>query len=570
MVVVNAIASALVLLGIIFYVYIYPKKRINLFVLLIIVSILPIISIFRNGDYESGDFNIHIYRTMSFYDSLKEGIFMPSWAAELNATYGYPLFIFNYPLPYYLLSFIHFLGLGFITSMKLFLAFNLILSGIFMYLFSKDLFKNSKSCFIASVFYIFTPYHLIDLHFKVVIGEILAFTLLPLIFFFVQRFYVKRNFIFLLLAAAFFAFLVMTHAVIAFFAAPIMLAYIIFLNKDHFKNGLIQSVFVFTIAGIISLYVWLAPFIFNQYTFIQRTHLNTVYFPIIKELLYSPYRWGFLFQGPNGQIPFLVGYTQIFVLIMTLILLVLKKMPNKNSTDQKFWLITSITIIFLITPYSKFLWEHFSFVKAAGSHRLLLLLTFTISILSGFLSVAFAKKKFLINMLIIITIGYTILNWGQRRVIPEINDNILRANLWKSTSEGEAHFYANTKWVDVKHPWFSKLPKGNIEIIKGKGEIKTLNRTSTKHTYIVSAKTPLNLTENTLYFPGWKAKSNGNDIALTPNYLGVTTLTVPKGLQLLELTYNDISFYKISKIISALGFLVVLIFMKLTKRSYRP
>lgn len=122
MVFVNAIASLLVLTGVIIYRYIFPKKKVNLFILLLAISMLPIISIFRTGTYESGDFNIHVYRAMAFYDSLEDGQFMPSWAGELNATYGYQLFIFNYSLPYYITSFFHFLGLSFITSMKLFLA----------------------------------------------------------------------------------------------------------------------------------------------------------------------------------------------------------------------------------------------------------------------------------------------------------------------------------------------------------------------------------------------------------------------------------------------------------------
>lgn len=561
MIFINKIASAFIVSGIIFYTYVYPKKRINLFLLLILISILPIISIFRDGAYESGDFNIHIYRTMAFYDSLREGNIMPSWAKDLNATYGYPLFIFNYPLPYYILSFIHFLGFGFIASMKLFLAFNIILSGIFMYLFSRNLFKNSLAAFSSSIFYIFTPYHLIDIHFKVAIGEILAFTILPLIFFFIQKFYIKRDFIFLLWAGTSLALIIMAHALIAFFAVGMVLMYIIFLtSKNNFKDLLFYCAWIFIIPATISLYVWLAPFIFNPYLYIQKVPMTTVYFPQIFELLYSPWRGGFLFQGPVGQISFLIGYTQVFIVVISLILFISKKIPKKYLNDQRFWLIISFVILFLITPYSKFLWEHFSFVKAAGSHRLLLLLIFCISILAGYFILIFVKRKVLLHMLIIATIGYTILNWGHRRVIPEINDNILKANLWKSTSEGEGHFYANSKWVNIKHPWFSERPKKNLEILKGEGGIKHLKRTSTKHTYLLSAKTPLSLVENTLYFPGWEAKSNNNILSLSPNSSGVITLNVPKGRQILTLTYNDLPLYKLSKIISFAGGLAILVY----------
>src|SRR5216683_8054468 len=97
LVLVSLCASLLLIAGLLIYRFVFPKKNINLFILLIFISLLPLISLLRPGDYESGDFNIHIYRIMSFYDSLREGHFLPSWAPELNATYGYPLFIFNYP-----------------------------------------------------------------------------------------------------------------------------------------------------------------------------------------------------------------------------------------------------------------------------------------------------------------------------------------------------------------------------------------------------------------------------------------------------------------------------------------
>ncbi|MEK7533740.1 MAG: 6-pyruvoyl-tetrahydropterin synthase-related protein [Patescibacteria group bacterium] len=561
MIVVNIASSLILISGLLIYKFIFPKQKINLFFLLILISILPIISIFRNGDYESGDFNIHIYRSMAFYDSLIDRNIMPSWAKDLNATYGYPLFIFNYPLPYYLLSFLHFLGLGFIESMKIFLALNIILSGIFMYIFSQKLLKNSLAAFTASIFYIFTPYHLIDIHFKIAIGEILAFTILPLIFFFIQKYYEKKDFTFLLWAGTFLSLLIMSHAIIGFFAISIIAPYIFFLNKHRAKNGLMQNIYVFMITTILSLYIWLAPFIFNSYLYIQKAPVTTVYFPQVFELFYSPWRAGFLFQGPIGQISFLIGYTQIFVVIASFILFFLKKTAKKYLNDQRFWLIISFIILFLISPYSKFLWENFSFVKAAGSHRLLLLLTFSIAILAGFLSLILVKRNVLVYVLIVATIGYTILNWGHRRVIPEINDSILKANLWKSTSEGEGHFYANSKWIDIKHPWFSKRPKSNIEIIKGEGEIKNLIRASTKHIYSVSAKTPLLLQENTLYFPGWKAFVNEKVIPLKPSDKGIIHLSAPQGLYELKVVYEDIPIYKLLKFVSLLSLVGVSIFI---------
>src|SRR5579859_1781808 len=110
MVAVNVIASSLILVGLIIYRFLYPKKPINLFVLLILISLLPVISIFRPGVYESGDLSYHITEEMVFYKSLSEGNIVPVWGGDMNATYGLPLFMFLYPLPYYFMSFFHVIG----------------------------------------------------------------------------------------------------------------------------------------------------------------------------------------------------------------------------------------------------------------------------------------------------------------------------------------------------------------------------------------------------------------------------------------------------------------------------
>src|SRR3989344_8199289 len=198
MIVVNIVSSIVFLGGLLVYKYIFPKKKINLFFLLIILSLLPLISLLRAGAYESGDFNIHVRRTIEFYDLLKEGILMPTWAGNFNGTFGYPIFGFNYTLPYYLTSFVHILGFSFISSMKILIGLCFILSGIFMYVFSKNLFKNDLAAFSVSVLYLFNPYHLIITHFKIPIGEILAYSLIPLVFYFINKYLNKKQIIFII------------------------------------------------------------------------------------------------------------------------------------------------------------------------------------------------------------------------------------------------------------------------------------------------------------------------------------------------------------------------------------
>jgi len=566
MVFVNVITSLLVLAGTIIYRYVYPKKKINLFILLLIISILPVISIFRTGTYESGDFNIHIYRIMSFFDSLMEGHPMPSWAGELNATYGNPIFIFNYSLPYYVVSFFHIIGINFIDSLKLYLGSTLYFSGIFMYLWIKDLTNNKIAAFTSAIFYVFNPYHLIDVHFRATPGESTIFLLAPLLFLFITKYSNTKKIIYLISIILFTDLLFLAHPLLAGVFLVLAVLYILFIN--FLKKDIKTLIFSFSslfLGCIASIYAWISFIIFSPYMF-NSTKLPVIgditFYPFSK-LLIAPWRYGFLFQGPKGELAQIIGYTQIFVLASSIFLLVFGKIKKKLRIHFLLWVIICILTIFMASPASNFFWRYFpetgSMLNLFG--RLSLALSFITSIIAGYFAIYLIindKHETFLFILIFITIGYTILNWGHRRVIPQINDSVLRQNVWKSTlTEGVTAYFLNNKWADINNFWFSEIPNKHLQLISGKADIKELKRTSVKHDYIVNAKTPIVVKENTLFFPGWSIKSNNKNINIFPGKRGIINAKLPKGFQKIEVIYNDIQLYKLSKIISLISFLLI-------------
>lgn len=566
MVFVNLIASCLVLLGIIIYKFVYPKKKINLFILLLFISILPIISTFRAGDYESGDFNIHIYRIMSFYDSLKEGILMPSWAAELNATYGNPLFIFNYSLPYYFISLFHFIGISFIESMKLYLGLTLYLSGIFMYMWAKEILGNKLAAFASAIFYIFSPYHLIDVHFRATLGESTIFTIIPLLFYFIAKYFKEKKVASIIPVILFTGLLFLAHPLLASVFFAVETIYILF-NSVLIKN---IKLFIFGTAALIigifsTAYTWFAFLLYSPYMYkeiIPVTQPVPLFYPF-NQIFYSPWRHGLLFQGPNGELALIIGYAQMFVLVVSVIMILAKKVPKKILAHYIFWIILWLFLIFLMHPTSRILWKHiYTFGGMLTLYgRLSLATSFCTSIIAGYFILTLLNiktRRIYIYILLTITIGSTILNWGHRRVIPEINDAVLRKNVWKSTATEGPSYFANTKWADKRGFWFDKRPLNSLDILEGKGVIKQIERTSTKHLYLISAETTILIRENTLYFPGWSLKSNGKKLDIYPDRKGVINAKLPKGLQYIEVFYQDLPLYKLFKKIFIVWSLIVM------------
>lgn len=567
MVVVNIIASALLFTSLLMYRFFYPKRKINLFFLLIAISLLPLLSLLRKGDYESGDFNIHVYRIMSFYDSLKEGQLIPSWAGELNATYGNPLFIFNYSLPYYGVSFFHFIGFSFITSMKIYLGLMYFISGIFMYTWIKKLTNDNFAAFIAGIFYLFSPYHLVDFHFRATLGEMTVFAIAPLVFLFVTKFIQKNKLHWLVLISLSTILLSLGHPLLAIPVIGMLTLFSMLLSQQYNKpQRFFLSIGALFIGSLASLHLWIPFIIFAPYMYPHPSG-QLIYYSF-SQLFYSPWMYGLLFQGPHGELSLIIGYAQIIVVLISIILLIKKKIPANIWIYYIFWIVMFLLFLFLMSPQSKFIWNYFPiFWMYLPYGRLLLPTAICTSVITAYFSLVYFKKhRILLFILVLFTIGSTILNWGHRRVIPAIDDRVLRNSVWKSTAaEGPTAYFLNNKWADINNFWFSELSRQHLEILKGKAHVKELIRTSIRHTYIINAETPITLKENTLYFPGWFLTSNEKLIPIYPGKRGVIHANLPQGLQYIELKYEDLPVYKILKIIS-IGMFVVLLFSLLINR----
>lgn len=576
---INSIASLVLITGIIIFRYIYPKKKLNFFYLLIFLSLLPLVNIFRSGVYESGDFVLHIYRAISFYQAVHDGQIIPSWAGELNGGYGYPLFIFQYYLPNYIISFFHFLGFSFILSMKLFLSFSYILSGMFFFLWFKHISKNSFAAFTGSIFYLFAPYHLIDQNFRVDAGEIIAFAVIPLFLLSIDKLFVEQRVKHIVFVGLSISVLFLSHPGITLFTAILSIPYVVLLlsiKKTHRIKIILFLLVAVLIGSVLSSFVWLAFLTYTQYTHIEVVigpGTGPVTFTNLQNLLYAPWRFGLLFQGHQGDFNPIIGYTQLVVLITACIFILRNKTIRKNRIYILFWFCVCLVLVFLITPYSNFIWSTFPFLAYLQfSYRLSFLVVLAVSAIAGFLSMQM-KKKYTIFILII-TIVYTILNWGNRGILTTIDDSWIIRNLPKSTTQGEGFQAAVPKWWHIyilKNFWPKDTMTKPVEILSGTGQIKQIFRNSVTHKYIVHAKSELLVKENTFYFPGWNVIIDGKGVPIdyqNKKYSGWIVFTIPRGIHGIQVQYADLPYFALAKKISIFCYISIFIYLFFSLFSY--
>jgi len=568
MILINLVLSTILALGLIFYRYVL-KGKINLFYLLTIIAFLPIVSIFRTGIYESGDLAIHAERLISFYDSFFNNSLIPKWTPEFNAGYGEPYFLFSYFLPYLTGSIFHLIGFSYLNSIKLLLSISYLSSGLTMYLWvKKEL--NKRSGFVAAIFYLFMPYHLVDMHFRVTAAENLSFVFLPLILLGIKNVIEKYEKKWFIVLAISFGLLILSHQAITVMFFPLMIGYAFFtwfIQKNREIKHLVRC-FLSILLGILIVSFYWMPIVFLAKFTQEDLYPAAIAFPGLAELLYSPWRYGLLFQGHKGELSYLIGYTQLFVLLTSLYFVFIKKLNSKLRKSNLFFLTVSLIIVFMILPISEPLWT-IPFLKYSQySTRLLVPLALCISILSGVVVKKINNKWFVIAICTI-TIAYTMLNWGNRRTLPELKDNYLKQQfiLQSNSTLGPT----SPIWATSNDCLIKTDPRVNIEITKGKGEIAERLRTPILHKYYVYAQSQIKVRENTLFFPGWTVIASDKQIPI--NYMnkkcpGVINFVLEKGEYDLSVKFADSPIVAFSKWLSLLAFFVIFMYMFSPKNKF--
>lgn len=570
MVLVSLIASIILIIGLFIYTKVFPKKKVPPLVLIILISLLPIISIFRNGAYESGDLTIHVSFAMPFFEALKTGHWVPVWNEYVLQGYGYPLYLFTYPLPYYFTALFHLLGFSFINSIKILLAASYIVSGIGMYLFVKEELRNTKAAFVSAIFYLFAPYHLVDMHFRVAFGETFAFLFLPFCFFAIKKLSTRLSTGWMLVTALFFALLILSHQAISLIAFVFLFAHaiLLYIRSNQKKRFAIIVLLTFLLSFLLSSFYWLPLIIEARFT--RLFSQGTISFPKFQEFIFSPWRLGFLYQGSHGELSFIVGHMHLLAILFSPVIFFMKKVKKlrtivsfgviKPNTKHLYYfsLLSFFLLFFLAQEISKPIWTHVFLLRGFQfSYRLLVFLVFFSSIIAGIVT-SKIKTKTIVYFVVFLTISVTILNWGNRRAIPSLTDSVIKSSLLESLAKVG---YGTTLWTNTDT---LKPKKSNIELLKGSAYIQEVQRISTKHDYLIRVDSEsAAFKENTLYFPNWKVYANNKPLSFNhqdSKYPGLMVFNLTKGVHKVEVLFFDTKLRIISRIISFSAMTIVIFY----------
>lgn len=491
-------------------------------VAIFVISLFALKDLWGPKFYTSHDGQSHLARLYEFDRILKEGQFPPRWAGQFSGTRGYPVFIFAYPLPYWLAEGFHFAGFNLAESVKLVIVFSYFTSALGMYFLARELFKNSWAAFVSSILWSWAPYRFVKIFVTASLGEAVGFAFVPLVFLFVFRFSkksTKKNFVALVFALAG---LILSHLITLVIFFPLWFLFSFWLvSYSKKKKRIIKRwlVAILLAVGICSFYlipaVWEAAY--TYYTEIVSANYDQ--FVSFKKLLYSP--WGYGAPGFGNDLTLRIGIAQWLAVFLSIFLIIKctpvyyiyfiikKKNKRKNLSLIIILLFNFFLSIFLMLEISKPIWVLFSpLQKVDTPWRFLALSVFTAAFLSGWLIANLKERKFLIfaSMMLLILAFY-----GNRNHL-RINDTIDYPDNYFKT-----YYWVGSGWNEYIPRWARKKPyqlppEQKVEINQGDCRVEKLLQKSNLISFNLACRQKSEILIHNYYYPGWRLFVDGREL----------------------------------------------------------
>ncbi len=516
----------------------------------------------RPGIFSMHDF--HVFRLFE-YDKCVSDLQLPCrWAPDGAFEYGQPLFNFYTQTPYIFGEFFRLIGFSVLDSTKIVFAMSLIISALFMFVLSKQLWKNNLAAIASALVYTYAPYRAVDVWVRGALPEALAFVFFPLIIYFFNDFVLRKSTKSLILFSVSFAGLILTHNLSALMFAPFLAVWGgYFLTKE--KAWRLISKFALAgilIFGLTAFYI--LPVIFeSQFITLGKTAGGYYdfhnHFVSLKQLLISRY-WGYgaSVWGDDDRMSLAIGLVQWILPTLILIYLILKRILTKNLSFLILFLLGWL-MLFLAHQKSVFLWEiipGFKFIQFPW--RFLSPAVFIFSLSLGAIFISINKRIQLILVSVVISLAIL------------LNTNYFKEDIWQDFND-QSFFSGNNYQIQISSAlsdfwpiYGNSVPSSkafqNPVIIQGSGSAKLVEKKSNNVSYymdIKSAKAEIQMP--IVYFPGWEARSLKGSVKIYPSGdLGLITANVSPMDQELKLVFKDTNIRMIGNIISLLGIVVIL------------
>lgn len=535
------------------------KKDFLYLMCIVAFSIMGMKALFHPGLFTAHDIWHQVVRFYYYSQAVHDGQWPPYWIGQLAKGFGYPLFFFSYHLPWIIGILLLNIGFNFSDTIKALFFLSFMGSGITMYFLVNALLKSRLSAILSSILYLWLPYHFLIIFVSASMGIAFVFTFLPLVFLGIHLIKEGSRYGLPILAVAISG-IILSHIMHLIFLLPIIIIFLLWELRNTQKRitFLINCFLAVIFASLISSFYLLPAAYYSRYT---RVHQETGFYELYRrnfinfnQLIYS--KWGFspiVNNAKDGEISFQLGIAQWISVVTLFLLLILRKLSKPYFSLSLYLLLGFITSIICMLDFSTPLWSLLvKQVSVDFPFRLLLPASFIASICAGIIVVNLNKKlKSLVFIFLVLVALYTNrnhINVNQYTNFPIPSYLDLETEVTTNTFNEYLPIQANPKLLNK--PW--------NEIVGDNLSVSQVKHTTNLLSFNVNAKKDQVVSAGQFYFPGQTIYLNNNFSSFSTDKDGRVSFKLPAGFHTVTVKFEDTTFIGISKILTALGIIILL------------
>lgn len=536
-------------------------KKIIGCIIVLILSFFAIRPLLSSGYFPMHD-DTQVARVVVMGKALKQGQFPVRWVSDLGYGYGYPIFNFYAPLPYYIGGGLYALGVDSVVATKIMFGIGMVLAPIALFLLVEST-LGFFAAMTAGMLFLYAPYHAIEVYIRGSVGEYWAIAFVPLILFGIwHMFHNKNRKKGLILAAVGLAGTILSHTILGCITTVILtLSILVYLMR---KRDWYLPTFVLLGLGL-SAFFWLPAVTEMSATSVSQMIglANTTFFDhfvCASQLWNSP--WGFAGSAPGcvDGMSFKFGKVQIFVLLCSFIAWILLRKKQQLKGKNIFMVLSVLGLmicVFFMLQVSAPIWKFIPFTSFIQYPWRLLSFGMMFIAMCGAYIVAVPRMPIVRIVLAVGIVTITI---------------IVNAKIFVPQYTYSRDSYAFETLEELR---FTKskisdeyLPPGIIKPQTASGIVKTavqgndiflvraLKEKDTSLYAEFESDTAQTITIRKAWFPGWKISVDGKRVE--PVLVsGTPSVNIPAGKSIIRMQFTDTPVRILGNILSICTALVI-------------
>lgn len=544
-----------------------PKKRGRIFagyilpvLALLLASYVPVWPLF-NSEYFPIHDDTQVVRVIEMGRALRDGQFPVRWVADLGFGYGYPIFNFYGPLPYYIGGMIYAVGVPALVATKIMFGAGVILPSIVLFAVTRGV-VGWQGALVASILYLYAPYHAVQVYVRGAVGEYWILMFWPLLLHAALRAgenrYRARS---MLIGAIGLAGSILSHTLLGyatafFWGAGAFLYAVIHAIRNRFdKRAYIVPAGVMVGGLGLSAFFWL-PAVFEMgYTNVAAQISNTAnyhdHFLCMIQLWSSAWGFGGSAAGCfRDGMSFMLGKIHILVSGIVLAGWIIGRVTYRRRLYVMYALVCTFTGIFLTLSVSKPIWAILPmFAYMQYPWRFLALASFGSALLGGAAVTLIRNHVWRAVAAGVASIMLIVVNgkWFVPQYLYHKDSRAFETSsdiMWRASKISYEYLPK-----EVLPPTRESAVMSDTIVSSSPIAVTAVTATAVEKKFIVESTQAARLTIHTAYFPGWRYRINGQNIE--PIVLdGLPRVSVDAGRTVVELRFTDTPVRRAANIVS--------------------